>query len=137
MVVTLRAWISAVLLTLICASLLKASDAKNGFYIDVPVPLGGQSAADLLAQLDRLSESAPADGRLNVVMRYRADSSGGEATPFEDALKLARAITSDRLRALRIVSLIEGEITGHSILPVLASDTVLFPIHPSDVPLLI
>lgn len=126
----LRAWISLALVGLCCVLAAcrngQAADAKSGYVIDVPVPLGSQSATDLLAQLGRLAESAPTDGRLDVVLRYRPDSTGGEATSFEDALKVARAITSDRLRSIRVVSYVQGKINGHSVLPIIASDAVLF-----------
>jgi membrane-bound ClpP family serine protease len=103
----------------------RAADAKSGFVVDVPVPLGSQSANALLDQLRRLAESAPREGRLDVVLRYGPDSGAGEATEFEDALKVARAITGDDLRALRVVSLVQAEVTGHSVLPILASDALL------------
>jgi membrane-bound ClpP family serine protease len=102
-----------------------SAGVKNGYVIDVPTPLGGQAAADLIARLEQLAKSAPSDGRIEVVLRYQSAAGGGEATAFEDALRLARAITGERLRSIRIISLIEGKVTGHSILPILASDAVL------------
>ncbi|MCS7470567.1 nodulation protein NfeD [Stieleria sp. ICT_E10.1] len=122
---TLRAWLSFVFLALLCVSPGFSADAENGYVVDVPVPLGGQSATTLIGQLERLAKSAPQDGRLDVVLRYDAESSGGEATSFEDALKVARAVTGERLRSLRIVSFVQGSVTGHSLLPILASDSIL------------
>lgn len=133
-----RTFLSVALLPLLLAGLLRGqdsdapdkpvvdSDARSGYLIDVPVPLGSQTANELLAQLNRLADSAPEDERLDVVLRYGKDSSGGEATSFEDALKVARAITgNDALRSIRVVSLVETKLTGHSVLPVLASDALL------------
>lgn len=129
---TLRAWFSFVFLALLCLAPAdlsiaptEAADPKSGYVVDVPVPLGTQSAATLVAQLDRLAKSAPQDGRLDVVLRYDTDVAGGDATPFEDALKVARAITGDSLRSIRVVSLVEGKVSGHSLLPILASDSIL------------
>ncbi|MDM4016592.1 NfeD family protein [Roseiconus lacunae] len=102
-----------------------AQDAERGYLVDVPVPLDSQATVKLIGTLERLVESAPTDGRLDVVLQYGDDRSGGEATSFEDALKLARAMTGNRLRSLRLVSWVEGNVTGHSILPILASDSVL------------
>ncbi|WP_436715179.1 NfeD family protein [Roseiconus lacunae] len=102
-----------------------AQDAERGYLVDVPVPLDSQATVKLIGTLERLVESAPTDGRLDVVLQYSDDRSGGEATSFEDALKLARAMTGNRLRSLRLVSWVEGNVTGHSILPILASDSVL------------
>ncbi|KAA5540655.1 nodulation protein NfeD [Roseiconus nitratireducens] len=112
-------------LTSLTAVSARAQEAKSGYVLDVPVPLTARSADTLLGQLGRLAESAPEGARLDVVLRYPEDASGGQATAFEDALKLARAITGDRFRSVRIISLVQGEVSGHSVLPILASDALL------------
>lgn len=122
---SLRAGYSLLMLAFWCIAPAHSADSKSGYVIDVPVPLGSQSASELLDQLERLAKTAPRDGRLNVVLRYRPSVSGGESTQFEDALKVARAITGERLRSIRIVSFVQGKVSGHSILPILASDAVL------------
>ncbi|MEO1618558.1 MAG: NfeD family protein [Planctomycetota bacterium] len=113
------------LLVSICLLSRASAETKKGYYIDVPVPLGAPSASRLLERLDKLVESTSDEDRLNVVLRYPEGSAGGEGTDFEDALKVARAMTGDRFRTLRFVSLIESEIRGHSVLPILASDALL------------
>ena len=125
-VVSLRAWFSLLFMALLAVPPAIAAEPRNGFVIDVPILLDSQSASELLSQLERLAKSAPQDGRLDVILRYGEDGSGGQATTFEDALKVARAITGDRLRSIRAVSLVQAKVTGHSILPILASDAVLF-----------
>ncbi|MCA9136920.1 MAG: hypothetical protein KDB00_09175 [Planctomycetales bacterium] len=120
-----QTWFSFAFAALLGIAPSFAADAKSGYVLDVPVPLGSQSATHLLDQLDQLAKSAPTDGRLDLVLRYGSDVSGGDATAFEDALKLARAVTSDRLRSLRVISLVQGKVNGHSILPILASDAIL------------
>ncbi|OYP35712.1 hypothetical protein CGZ80_11060 [Rhodopirellula sp. MGV] len=102
-----------------------AADAQRGYQVDIPVPLDSQATLAVIGTLERLVESAPNDDRLDVVLHYGSDSSGGEATSFEDALKLARAMTGNRLRGLRLVSWVEGDVTGHSLLPIIASDSLL------------
>ncbi|MCC9601517.1 nodulation protein NfeD [Stieleria sp. JC731] len=109
----------------LCPQASFSDEARRGYLVDVPVPLDSQSTISLIGTLERLVESAPKDGRLDVVLRYTSESTGGEATSFEDALKLARAMTGNRLRSLRLVSWVEGSVTGHSILPILASDSLL------------
>lgn len=99
--------------------------AKIGYLIDVPVPLEASAANRLLDQLTRLSESAPEDERVTVVLRYGENLESGEETEFEDALKLARAMTGPELRRVRVVSLVEGEVKGHSTLPIIASDLLI------------
>ena len=124
-------------LSFLCASCVTAQDeaadetstnknlVKVGQLIDVPVPLSHAASQQLLTQLLTLSDSATDRTRLTVVLRYGAESESGEETSFEDALRVARAITQPELRNLRIVSWIQGEVNGHSLLPVLASDTLL------------
>lgn len=102
-----------------------AGRVKVGYLIDVPVPLETSAANSLLGQLTRLGESAPADQRVTVVLRYAEDTQSGEETEFEDALKLARAMTGPDLRRVRIVSLVEGEVNGHSTLPIISSDSLV------------
>ena len=102
-----------------------ANEAKSGYLIDSPVPLETSSTARLLAQLNQLSESVPPGERVTVVIRYHSDVDSGEGTGFEDALKIARTITQPELRSLRIVSMVENEIIGHSVLPILASDSLI------------
>ncbi len=99
---------------------------KLGYVIDVPVPLESGDANRLIGQLSQLNESSPENQRVTVVLRYQ-DPSGtaGAETQFEDALKVARAITGQSLRRVRVVSLVESAINGHSVLPIIASDMVL------------
>lgn len=122
---TYRTWFSFAFAALLCVTPSFAADVKSGYLIDVPVPLGSQSATELIDQLERLAKSAPTDGRLDVVLRYGPDVSGGETTGFEDALKVARAVTNDRLRSIRVISFVQGKVSGHSVLPILASDAIL------------
>jgi membrane-bound ClpP family serine protease len=98
---------------------------KIGYLIDVPVPLETSAANRLLDQLTRLGESAPDGQRVTVVLRYAQDIGSGEETEFEDALKLARAMSAPELRRVRIVSLVEGEVNGHSTLPIISSDLLI------------
>ncbi len=102
-----------------------ADRVKTGYLVDVPVPLESSAANRLLDQLVRLGDSAPEDQRVTVVLRYPESIGSGKETEFEDALKLARAMTGPDLRRVRIVSLVQGEVSGHSILPIISSDLLL------------
>lgn len=102
-----------------------ADRAKIGYLIDVPVPLETGAANRLLDQLTRLGESAPEGERVTVVLRYSGDDQAGTETDFEDALKLARAMTGTGLRRVRAVSLVQREVNGHSVLPILSSDLLV------------
>ncbi|MGB7348212.1 MAG: NfeD family protein [Pirellulaceae bacterium] len=100
-------------------------DVKTGHLIDVPIPLDAIGTSQLLSQLNRLAEMAPEGQRVTVVLRYQSDQDAGKETAFEDALKVARAITSPELRRIRVVSYVNGPVVGHSTLPILASDALM------------
>ena len=118
--------LSAVLIAPANAQPDQANEVKVGYVIDVPVPLLADDANRLIGQLIKLNESAPEDQRLTAVLRYKGSEIGsGDETEFEDALKVARAMTSQSLRRVRVVSMIDGSINGHSILPIIASDMIL------------
>lgn len=128
-------WIAALAVIAMTAILLgvphaAAQEEQNdrgrvGYLIDVPVPLETDQANQLLGQLRRLGDSAPEGQRVTVVLRYAENEGSGEETAFEDALKLARAMTGTGLRRVRVVSLVQRELNGHSVLPVLSSDLLL------------
>ncbi len=99
--------------------------AKIGYLIEVPVPLETRTANRLLEQLTRLAAAAPDNERVTVVLQYTEDVQSGDETQFEDALKLARAMTGNELRRVRVVSLVQGEVTGHSTLPIVSSELLL------------
>lgn len=105
----------------------KPADAvKVGYFIDVPIPLNAGDADQLIDRLTRLNELAPEGKRVTVVLRYKSgEADSGAETQFEDALKVARAMTGPPLRRVRIVSLVEREIVGHSNLPIVASEMIL------------
>ncbi len=103
---------------------------KNGTLIDVPVPMTGRDANRLVDQLTAIAETAPAGERVTVVMRYQGGGDGeaespGDETQLEDALRVARAMTATTLRQVRVVSLVEVEVAGHSTLPIVASDQLI------------
>lgn len=104
-------------------------DVKKGRLIDVPVPMSGRDANRLVDQLTTIAETAPAGQRVTVVLRYGGKAGNqdlaGDETELEDALRVARAMTGTELRQVRVVSLVESEIAGHSTLPIIASDLLI------------
>ena len=105
----------------------RTNRVKSGYLIDVPLPIDSSVAAGLIRNLENVSETAPANQRVTVVMRYDAEDSDGAVaeSSFEDALKLARAITSSNLGRVRVVSFVRGVVEGHAVLPILASESLI------------
>lgn len=101
---------------------------KRGYLLDIPVPLTATASDRILNQLTQIHVDAPEGKRVTVVMRYQSAPDGdgsGDTTKFEDALKLARAMSGPQLRRVRTVSWVENKVQGHSILPIIASDLLL------------
>lgn len=103
----------------------KESGPKSGYQASVPNPLDATSATQLMQDLTELANSVPADKRTTVLLNFQGDSGLPGKTTFEDALKVARGITSPELRRLKIVTYLDGEITGHGVLPIIASEALL------------
>ena len=101
------------------------SEPKSGYEANVPNPLDAAAATQLVEDLTELANSVPADRRTTVLLKFQSDSTAPGKTTFEDALKVARGITSPELRRLKIVAFLDGEITGHSVLPIIASEALV------------
>lgn len=104
-------------------------DAKRGVLVEVPLPITPRVVSGVTRTLETIADSgkggATALVRTSVVLHYLSHQSDGSTTQFEDALKLARAVAQPKFRQLRIASFVEGEIRGHAVLPILASDTLV------------
>jgi membrane-bound ClpP family serine protease len=101
---------------------------KRGYLLDIPIPLTATASDRILNQLTQIHVDAPEGKRVTVVMRYQSSLDGegsGDTTKFEDALKLARAMSGPQLRRVRTVSWVEDKVQGHSTLPIIASDLLL------------
>jgi len=101
---------------------------EAGFLLDVPSPLTPRDVEALVSQLSRwasrgASRQGGAADRTTVVLRLAGERRG--ETAFEEALKLSRAISGSDLRRLRIVAWLQTPVTGHEVLPVLASEMIL------------
>ncbi|EMI25481.1 putative membrane protein [Rhodopirellula europaea SH398] len=124
----------------------------SGVLIDVPSPLTARDVNRILARLSQIAVTskrgdASDSGRTTVVLRLResgsnertdtgrppenqpANESDGtsftRATAFEDALKIARAVSSADLKRVRVVAWVDGAVSGHDVLLPLASETIL------------
>ncbi|KLU02776.1 hypothetical protein RISK_005072 [Rhodopirellula islandica] len=130
-----------------------ANSPQIGVLINVPSPLSSRDVDQILARLSQLavaSERGDAldSGRTTAVLRLSSTGDGltprvsrqsdgnqerstdvppsaAGSTEFEDALKLARAISSSELNRVRVVAWIDGDVSGHDVLLPLASETLL------------
>lgn len=107
----------------------KISDPKTGILIDLPLPLTGRSVDAATQTLEAVASSGQAAAgqasRTTVVVRYLTDENDGKLTEFEEALRFARAMARPEFRNLRIVAYVNGDVKGHAVLPVLASDVLV------------
>lgn len=106
-----------------------ASDPKIGILVDVRLPLTGSSVDTAIQTFEAVASSGQAAAgqasRTTVVVRYLTDQNDGKLTEFEESLRLARAMSRPEFRNLRIVAYINGDVKGHAVLPVLASDVLV------------
>ncbi|MCA9195043.1 MAG: hypothetical protein KDB03_24900 [Planctomycetales bacterium] len=109
-----------------------SAPTKQGFLVDVTLPLIGSRDEQVRQQIDRVAsqQKAVAD-RPVVVLRFlqrpRTDNSGQEegqtaGTQFERALALARYLTSPAVSRVRIIGYVPDSVQGHAILPLLACE---------------
>ncbi len=125
---------------------------ETGVLIDVPSPLTGRDVDQILGRLSQIAVTskrgdASDNGRTTVVLRLRESGSTEQvaagrpsenkptrdsnraastrATAFEDALKIARTISSADLKRVRVVAWVDGAVSGHDVLLPLASETIL------------
>lgn len=116
-------------------------------WIPVPLPITGSVDTSVIQLIDRAlargAPPAPAATRPLLILEFRGAATaagqnaepprlGGDAQPssggvsqFERSLALARYLTSEPLRNVRTVAFISGDITGHSVLPVLACEELV------------
>jgi len=111
--------------------------AQTGWMIDVPLPITQRSSSrviDRLAIVAGESNVATVDDRRRTVLLHFQSSGSqgassaigdGSSTQFEDALRLARALTKPEFRTLRLVAYADAPVRGHSVLPILACDALI------------
>src|SRR6056297_806555 len=120
-----------VILGVFASARLRAQDddasppAKTGVLVSVDLPLRGDDAAVLVARLAELADATPPTERQTVVLQIRGGDDDDGQTAFEDALRVARAMTSGDLRRLRIVVFVRGRIGGHASLIVTAAERLV------------
>lgn len=110
---------------------------RVGWKVEVALPITNASVDQVLQQLsavagqpDHRSGGGP---RRDVLLHFmsrgsmgaKSDIGDGSATPFEDALRLSRALASPDLRNLRLVAYVDSVVRGHAVLPILACDALL------------
>ena len=132
-----------------------AKAAADGYLIEIPSPLTARDVERILAQLNRLSQTArtaPAaaetnvERRVSVVLHFgdpqrsrlvpaesniRGERLGEDivsrdsSTSLEDSLKLARAISGADLKRIRPVAWVDTPVRGNEVLLVLACESIL------------
>ena len=98
--------------------------------IAVPLPLTGLGDDRVVAAVEQAVARFPkletGSARPLLVFEFLpAESSAGEGSEFEAALKLARIITSERLAGVRTVAFLPRSVKGHAALAVIACEEIM------------
>lgn len=105
------------------------ADIRRGTVIDVPLPIQTSDVAALISTLQPIVDAAVGDvNRPTVVLHLVAPPIGEQTigeTDFEDALRLSRALTTDRFRAIRLVVWVDAVIEDHTALVMTAGEQIL------------
>ncbi len=111
------------------APLGEVATSRGGWLIPVELPIRARGVDRIVGQLESISQTAGPSvenqSREVVVLQFDGQVDGGEATAFEDALRLARTFSNPEFRRFRFVAWIDGAILGHATLPLLACDTIV------------
>lgn len=100
------------------------------YFMKVPLPLRGTAVENTIAQLRQLAAKVDegASRRPTVILQFGDPTAGndpattGLGSRFEDALALARFLTSPESRRLRTIGLVAGPLQGHAVLALIACD---------------
>ncbi len=120
---------------------------RTGYLIAVGPSLNRDAIQKVIQQIEQVknrsrtnsateNQKSPGSPRTTIVLHFVANDSGGgslntdrpgvdDATQFEDQLKLARYLTAEPQRSIRIVAWIDRTISNHSILPLLSSELIV------------
>lgn len=111
------------------------SRSREGYLLQVPLPIRSEGAAAVRRELEQLAVSIERRGagqpgagqRAPVVLQFgsasdAAEGADGRGSTFEASLSLARWLAGRGARSMRVVAYLAGPVEGHAVLPVLACD---------------
>jgi membrane-bound serine protease (ClpP class) len=111
---------------------------RQGFLVDVDLPLVGQRDELVRRQIESIGDAnSDQERRPVVVLRFKAtplSEMGGEpdngglgsrGSQFERCLALARFLTSPEAARVRLVAYVPENVEGHAILPILACEEIV------------
>jgi membrane-bound ClpP family serine protease len=96
--------------------------------VRVPLPLQGSDVEKVLSQMEAAVARLPKDSKTRplLILEFSSiEGTAGEGTKFPDALKLADALTNERLSGVRTVAFLPRSVKGHGVLPVIACDEIV------------
>jgi membrane-bound ClpP family serine protease len=96
--------------------------------VTVPLPLTGAEDDHIIDRVQAAVARLPKDGatRPLLILEFLSnEGTAGEGTEFESALKLARALTGEKLSGVRTVAFLPRSVKGHGVLPVIACDEII------------
>ena len=109
------------------AGAVAAADATPAFRVVVPLPIRENVDETVAAEIERrLSELGESAQRPVVVLEFRAARQRDpRQSRFEDALSLARFLTSPRMRRVKTVAYLPQTVLGHAVLAVAACEQIV------------
>lgn len=127
------------------ASFENSNPLRTGYLIPVGTSLNFDEIQKVIRQIEQIkrdtgrnadaaTRNAPGSTRTTVVLHFGRNAPAGssaenesvdDTTDFEDQLKLARYLTAEPQRSIRVVAWIDRTISNHAILPLLASELII------------
>lgn len=127
------------------ASFENSNPLRTGYLIPVGTSLSFDETQKVIRQIEQVkldrgrntlaaSKNASGSPRTTVVLHFTRNGPAGssaenesvdDTTHFEDQLKLARYLTAEPQRSIRVVAWIDRTISNHAILPLLASELII------------
>ncbi|HIF32675.1 MAG TPA: hypothetical protein EYQ75_13595 [Planctomycetaceae bacterium] len=98
----------------------------EAILLPIPLPLDHDADLQIIGQieqaLDRFGEEVP---RPILILEFGSDSETAGLSRYERCLTLARFLVSDKLRRVRTVAYVKGNVTGHAVLLALACEEIM------------
>ena len=100
---------------------------RSAEIVNIALPIVGTVDSDAKRAIARALDRSQNPGQRPIIILAFESKSGqnGRGSEFERCLSLARYLSSDALRAARVVAYVPHDLIGHAVLPVLACEEII------------